>query len=900
MTCRRRMLLLLVLLCACGGGDSTGNPADDGVPEVPADLSDTSDALDIPEARESTDVADVPLEDIPELPADATVDTRGDAFDAPDAPDAPTDLVVPPDVPTDLVVPPDALADVLDVPDAAPDAVRWAGSDPFPLDGAFYRDHPAAFERMSRYATHVKGPVGQRPNVGHRGAFGAGEGHVFGFVGLADPLNTLHSLVGPTYERRPNFFGDWSVRIARPQDSIPPDFEEEWAGRSLSAPVVVTRGRLGDIELDTIDNEAQGCWSRILVVRNRGVASSGPVDLVVSPTNSVTSPAPGLLVESQRAAGGRVRDLAVSFVGAGAVATDGRLVLGLGEVAPGAEVVRLLSLCPSERAEDGPVPVVGGPVLGTQDLPTYLAVLDAAAARYRQWEGGLLRIDVPDPMVLDFLDGMKMTLKVQTAATGATCPMSQYTRTWARDNIGPVMALLAFGAFDDVEAMLDYVYAAIRYGGDLKNSYDADLVVADAPPAPDWAAMEPLSGRVAAETPSYMVRMYGLHHRYTGDPARATERWGLLRRCLFAQAFGPDRLLPFTGDETYRAAMNGAAGLDLEYPHHEKTWSANSTFLWLGAAREMARLAEALGRPTEREEARALADEVETVSVPRFGLDDGCVAAFAYRDTLQMSLPFEDVALQVTWSGWKDGDDPFAQTSLDCLVKRLGRAPGEIVSRFDPIYEGLFDAWEGVYTGMLPGYALAAMTDTVHPQAADAFAAVRKSLDTSGNLQEYMIFDDHSGLSVAYDPVGGLGDYTTKFRPWEGGIVAEAVLRYLVGFQPDATLRTVSLRPHLPAGWPRMAFSGLRAGPGRFDLTVERSGAGEARVTIAPSEGAPDPTGWRVDLRWDAPSGEPTFVGIEEAGLQRWTTAFGTVSARTPLLDLTPAGVTFVVKADGL
>ena len=138
-------------------------------------------------------------------------------------------------------------------------------------------------------------------------------------------------------------------------------------------------------------------------------------------------------------------------------------------------------------------------------LPTIDAgeLLDETAAAYQAWDAGLVQVELPDPMVADFVDGMKITLKSQTAATGASCPMSQYTRTWARDNIGPTLALLSLGAHDDVRAMMDYVYGAILLKGDLNNSYDADLDVSDLPAAPDWDGLPVLTERVAAETPSY-------------------------------------------------------------------------------------------------------------------------------------------------------------------------------------------------------------------------------------------------------------------------------------------------------------------------------------------------------------------------------------------------------------
>ena len=57
-------------------------------------------------------------------------------------------------------------------------------------------------------------------------------------------------------------------------------------------------------------------------------------------------------------------------------------------------------------------------------------------------------------LVLKRLKGLnsnlKLTLKVQTAVSGANCPMSEYTRIWLRDTIGPVRAWLQLGAHEDV------------------------------------------------------------------------------------------------------------------------------------------------------------------------------------------------------------------------------------------------------------------------------------------------------------------------------------------------------------------------------------------------------------------------------------------------------------------
>ncbi len=740
---------------------------------------------------------------------------------------------------------------------------------------------------FSRFWTHVSGPVAERPDVGHRGSFGTGNGRVFGFVGLADPVNTVHTLVGPTYDKKEErFFGDWALHLGTATDA----FDEEWVGRLAEGPEIVTAGRRGSLWLGTTDlvppigQAADRCWVRKVVVMNQGAAPVESNRVTLVPARSVTSPEPGVLVET---AGPRT--LRTQF-GGGLGTVDGNtLVVDVGPLAMGAMATVYLYHCVADAAD--------APAAPPADPKAAFDAADAAAKQaFAAWDAGLVQFDLPDPMVTDFLNGMKLTLKVQTAASGASCPMSEYTRTWARDNIGPVTAMLDLGGFDDVRAMLDYLYAAIRYKGDLQNSYDSDLDPAAAPDAPDWASLPGLAGRVGAETPSYLVRMYGLYDRFAGDGARVTERWGLLRRCLMAQAFGVDHLLPFTGDETYREAMNAALGLGVNYAHDQLSWSANSSLLWLGAEREFERLAARVGQPGDAAAAAALRPDVEKGALDHYLLADGCVSPYADKATMTAApAPFEDVALQVTWSGWKDGDDALAQSTLDCLLKRLRVAPGMIQSATSPDYAlyGMIGDRYGMYTGMLPGYTLAALTDAGHPEARDAFNAVRLSLDTSGNLQEDMLYGDHSGLSLVYDPLGGVGDYTAKFRPWEGGIVLDAVFKYLTGFRPDAAGHALSLRPHLPNDWPVAGYRNLRVGDDRFDLAVERVAAGGVRVTVVSHAAA----AYTVDLRWDAPAGAPpTFrVGdtpVPDDQVTRFE-HFGAVSARTPAVPLA-AGATVV------
>lgn len=772
----------------------------------------------------------------------------------------------------------DIIDEVLDTPDftvtdvetdVMPDIRFWTGVEPVSLSGGIYDQVPSVFSRISRFVTRVDGLTPVDPSF--LGGAGVGNGLVFAMFGYGNPLNSMHSFAGPGYDLGDEFFGDYSVGLAVGGANETAAFDRQVVAITPDAPIVVSIGSVGQFELHLVSfapwfdgavtsgsdsHVLRHCIMRVAEVRNLGQASVAVVR--VRAHGKVTSPQAGRMLEEDD---GRV--LVTQAAGVTAQVDGSVMSIDLGEVAQGASRSFVVTHCAFPSGQE-------------MDLPSFDAVdlMGSTATAYRKWESDLVDVETPDPMVNDFIDGMKLTLKLQTSDGGATCPMSEYTRTWARDNMGPVLAMLALGGFADVEAYLDYVYYAILKEGDLKNSYPANLEIDwDGVTVPDWDSMPPLGEgsvgkkRVSAETPSYMVLMYGLHNRFTGKTDRIIERLGLLRRCLFAQGFGENDMLPFTGDETFRAAMNAALGLQLEEDHEVLNWSGNSSALWLGAAREYQRFMGQAGLNDESSMAAERFDVVEQATVAAFTRPDKCFAALVTKDDMTMSLPFEDVSLQVTWSGWKDGDDQYARDVFACMYETAMTVPGEICSKLDTMYGGVFrDAWDGVYTGMMPGYTLHSMTVVGHPDAYAAFNMVRNSLDTLGNVQEYLILDDHSGLTLMYNDDGRTtpSDYTAKYRPWEGGIVLDAVMQFLFGFEPDANTRRIDLRPHLPNNWPRMSAKGLRAADDRFDVSVSKSG-NVSRVMVQ-SRADKD---WTVSLRWDDPFPGvrgPTFTleGVDE------------------------------------
>jgi len=765
----------------------------------------------------------------------------------------------------------------------------WPGMGEGPsLDSAFYTENPGAFARISGWTTHVEGR--ERPDTGHRGAFATGNGKVFGLFGMTDPLNTLHGFVGPTYEKDPRFYADHSVGLALGSGERTLYFDEEWIVSSLSAPVVISRGRVdvdaGSIELDTIDfapwteeQDARDCLVRILLIRNAGEETMSGIEVRAEAAVVTSAGEGGAMVH-------RVGDkrMLTQFIGVDSTFDHDTLSVGLDSIEPEEEVQLTLVHCTQ---------IPEGEVLEPIPEIDSAALLRETVEAYQAWEEDLVQFDLPDPMVSDLLDGLKLTLINQTSQAGASCPMSGYTRTWARDNVGPALGLLALGAHEEVAGMMDYIYGAVLLAGDLRNSYGAALDLSDLPEPPDWDSMDPLSGRVASETPSYMVRIYGRYFLASGDLERARERWGFLRRCALNVGFGEDRLLAYTGDETFRAAMNASFGLELEYPHHEEHYSLNSNLLWLGSAHDFELLGTALGHDEDVAQLGEIRAEMEAAVSEHYLLDDGCLSAFVAQDDLEpWPAPYEDEAFKVTWSGWLEGDEELAQDSIECLLERARREPGRVVSPLDPRYvnHNLLPAGIGVYTGMLPGYTLSSLTAVGHSEARDAFDALGVSASTSGNFQEYYIYDDHSGLSIVYDTSGFVQDYTAKYRPWEGGINAAAVMEYLTGFEPNAPEHSFEIRPHLPEPWPEMTIRNLRIADDRFDLALERV---ESGVRVRLSSRASQP--YDVTLRWDAApeQGAPEVTlnddSVAEADLVRFQ-HFGINSVASEVVTLAAGG----------
>lgn len=686
--------------------------------------------------------------------------------------------------------------------------VFWSDDDPRPLlEHGFFAE--AGLPELSMWATHLQGS--DRPNHAGRGPFAVGNGAAFAFLGLADPANTLHSLAGPTYSRKDRFFGD--IYHMLEVDGSEVDFTEEWVARPRGTAIAITRADANGHTLYTVDFaplRAQFAPSTVqpAIVRIFLVESEAGGDIAITQHSAQPAARSDVLTETT---GERV----LAYVPWNEVDTGTTEVrIDFGTVPPGGSGLAALILA---TGVDKAAALAVADEIMLETLETRLAQTVEA------WLDHSLtgvQLSTSDPLIADLYEGLRVAIEVQTGAYGGVSPMSRYSEVWLRDTIGPTRFLTRAGVPEAAAEGLDYLYACHSDGGDFQNSCSSGVPLDQFGAAPDWDALGRFEGRTQAEGPSYIPLAYDEYTRWTGDHSLATERWPYLRRALMAQVMTPDGRQEFSGDETFRLAMETVLGYPLEFPWHDRAFSANSGFLMAAAADRMATMAAVVepGDVSLFEDKAQLAregvdllwrhDHWATLEI-HTGDDNWPAGHVELRS-------YEDVALRPLWAGSHSAEDPDALSNLADFRAAAGRGDG--TAQTDPDLEL---AGEGFATGMVPGYYLWNLTAIGDPEAEAAFNALYTYASSSGQYAEGIDYGgDFDAFQIIYDALGETGDIVARYRPWEGGINGDAMLKYLVGAEPIAG--GVRLEPHLPNDQPWMNADGIRFPDGSGNLSMVR------------------------------------------------------------------------------
>ncbi len=699
-----------------------------------------------------------------------------------------------------------------------------------------------------------------RPPARKLDGFGVGNGRVFALAGTRFPLNTLHNILGPRFGDPKGFFGDQALVLAEQGRVL--DTVSEEIGHLRRAPVVETTSlaRLffprhsRKVELRTIDFappgepvilrrvkvrnpgpraleglELQGYhWGALVAGRGwleqrRGKAAmsvriGAPFDVVTMPAHEVREPALGETFRQQilLARGPRHEvtrwSVKIPRLGAGEEWNlEVTLVFALGE-GPEEALARIKARSPDEW-------------------------LETTREYWKEWSAAGAQVELPDAKTADLFDEVQLAIRLQQEPEGGVSPLSRYRKSWLRDTVGPLRYALAMGRPSEALAMADYLYKASLLLGRISNSYPNSLDVAAEPPGDPgeswWRERPFMPKRKPVEAPSYLVLQLDRYWRWTGDLEPLAKRYGFLKHAVLGQlaARSQDGILPMSGDETWRTNMvlqSPRSLVDFLLHQDENRLSVESHFLLASAAQVMERLARALGRWDDEAEFRRVAVETrESADREFWGRKQFYYTPYAIEDRngkrKRAPGPLAHVQYMALWSGFLDPRVP-AQASLARLnllstIGRLGQDTGNV-----PNTRALFGSRRlEVFTGMEPGLLLWNLAELDHPLAEEAFDFLRSSATPSGNYFEFYRRADLSSVRLIDDPYGSIGNSTSLYRPWEGGINLEAAYRYLFGLEPDLREGRVEIRPQLPKGWNRVALRKARLGTGTLGMELIRS-----------------------------------------------------------------------------
>lgn len=682
---------------------------------------------------------------------------------------------------------------------------------------------------------------------------GSGNGAVFFLMGTTTPLTTIHGMLGPTYQKGDleSFFPDVIMGLDRAE--TPVALEEETIWRVRKTAVLLTRSLAPPLEFWTVcfapfpeawpgktHPEDQSVFM-LVYARNNGSSALGDLSAGVRLGRGGSLEGETLTTVSE---GRRLRVIPLGAVSRGR-SMGGALRVPI-HLAPGQDTSLAFALVTSSPRY---------PETPALELVEGLRVEEVEARcietmkRWRSWYERGAQLDTPDARVDDLVEGLVITNKVSTTIAGGPVALSHYSLVWNRDTFGPMRLFTATARAPEARALLDYHFLAVRHEGGLANAYPADLDEASAPPAPtaeEWAAKGVFQGRIAAEGPSYLVLDYLRYLLLRGDlrdfdPADLSARMDMLRACVYQQALSPEGLLPFSGDETFRPQMAISFGLGIEYPFEKRAWSFASGVLLMAACRALARLeqeaAAVLGedRSSMIREAERLAEHVGEATKRFFWNEAGCYfEPFLLRDgSMPAGAPYGDVDIFPYWLD-VDFQGISRERAASSLAARLFSRHKVFFSPADPLLQAVFGRLigEGIYTGMTPGLTLWTLASVCHLFAEETFNTMDDHADPGGNYPEVVVHDDTSPLTPIYDPLGFIGELWARYRSWEGGINADAILYFLSGFSGDGQHNRVALKPRLPNGWGFFTLRGLMVGTKMLDLVVQRTGRASMEVDV--------------------------------------------------------------------
>ena len=657
----------------------------------------------------------------------------------------------------------------------------------------------------------------QSPAYSDLGSFPIGNGHAFACTGATYPLGTLENIIGPEYQKSSGFLGYAVPGLCeRGKPVLLPKQSTTWVRRA--GMVHSIQASADGLQLDVYDFAPPSISAivRVMIASNTGTGTRRRVGLSETFARGGEARPDGVQLDSGKRfvrAGilnarcaqaphslvplppGQLGHEVDNFVKGSQQAAGFLCDIGNLRAGESAAVLGYMSFAPDAQSEQTTLAE-----LGKQSFGVLKTQYDDCQAWYAQGP----QLVCKDTRVSDFLDITAHICRAQQAYEGGYSPMDKYTYLWIRDSNGPIRYMSATGHGDDVKRALEYHWRGCSAGGQVGNNLPLDMKLEGDVKATDWSKATVPSAEIA----SFVVLQHYWYWRATGDSDLIKSHWPYLRRCLLGQEVDERGTLPFYGDETYRFPGYLYFSAKQEAPDYVnlEAQSADSGFEYVAAADALREMSAAAGHGDEAGEYSGAASRVREATEryywqPQYGLYAPAMSSYS---TEVHRWPFAPIELRPLWIGYSQPDAhqyTNIRQSLAYLLKPEGAL--KMTPTFAP------------YVPMVTGYALWNLAACDDPTAPLALKGVLAAADKAGGFAEMNGPDDK--------PTDGRVWGKHRFRPWEGGINAEAVLYYLTGLRGDATNKSIYLNPHRPSDWDQFELKNLRVGTCSFDLKMEGS-----------------------------------------------------------------------------
>ncbi len=428
---------------------------------------------------------------------------------------------------------------------------------------------------------------------------------------------------------------------------------------------------------------------------------------------------------------------------------------------------------------------------------------------------------------------------------------------FGRDSLYTLYAVNGYGDFGLAKSELEFLIRRQREDGKIMHEYSQTAA------AIDWRAF-PYMYAAADSTPLFLMAVAD-YVRSSGDVAFLTAHRDAIEK---AWAFETDPAHDTDHDGIYDNSQG--TGWVESWPGgmpHQEIYLA---LLDQQASSAMAYMEGLLKDSSKEEAANNRADKLaKTINAEYWDTQKNC---YAFSRNMDGSLDkTSTVYPALAWWDPADGKSVLAQPD-GCLSQFAAAALNtdwglRDVANTEPIYDGM-SYHQGSVWPLFTGWA--------------ALVEYRANQPLAG----YQILMENANLTKAQD-LGAVtellsGDFyvpfgrSTSHQLWSSAMVITPILRGLFGISIDAQTKTITVNPHLPAGWDRAEVLNISLPKAKTSLSFKRKN-NQLEIYMSPT----DDDAWHVHS--DLPGATLGAIGVNVAKKLRMAPSQG---IRIPLPDI--------------